>query len=88
MADRLDAKLTAQATRPGLARAIAKLPVRQRDVVLLHAWADLDYEQIAVALGIPVGTVRSRLHRARGALRKASTLDTTANEGDPHRWTS
>ena len=36
--------------------------------MLLHVWADLSYEQIARALDIPVGTVRSRLHRARGAL--------------------
>ena len=48
--------------------AVARLPRRQREVVLLHVWADLSYEQIARALDIPVGTVRSRLHRARGAL--------------------
>jgi RNA polymerase sigma factor (sigma-70 family) len=40
-----------------------------RDTVLLHAWAELTYEQIAVATGVPVGTVRSRLNRARTALR-------------------
>ena len=77
MADRLDAKLTARATGPDLARALAKLPARQRDVLLLHAWADLEYEQIAVALSIPVGTVRSRLHRARRALKMPGTLDPT-----------
>jgi RNA polymerase sigma-70 factor (ECF subfamily) len=49
-------------------RAVARLPRRQREVVLLHAWADLSYEQIAVALGLPVGTVRSRLSRARRRL--------------------
>ena len=49
-------------------RAVARLPRRQREVVLLHVWADLSYEQIARALDIPVGTVRSRLNRARGAL--------------------
>ena len=48
--------------------AVARLPRRQREVVLLHVWADLSYEQIARALDIPVGTVRSRLSRARGAL--------------------
>jgi len=40
-----------------------------RDTVLLHAWAELTYEQIAEATGVPVGTVRSRLNRARAALR-------------------
>ncbi len=48
--------------------AVATLPRRQREVVLLHVWADLSYEQIARALDVPVGTVRSRLHRARSAL--------------------
>ncbi|MDM7886524.1 RNA polymerase sigma factor [Curtobacterium sp. RHCKG23] len=40
-----------------------------RETVLLHAWAELTYEQIAEATGVPVGTVRSRLNRARSALR-------------------
>lgn len=48
--------------------ALAHLPRRQREVVLLHAWADLTYEEIARALSIPVGTVRSRLARARTRL--------------------
>jgi RNA polymerase sigma-70 factor (ECF subfamily) len=55
-------------------RAVARLPRRQREVVLLHVWADLSYEQIARALDIPVGTVRSRLNRARGALGADPTL--------------
>src|SRR5262249_53119879 len=49
-------------------RAVARLPRRQREVVLLHAWADLSYEQIAVALKLPAGPVRSRVRRARRAL--------------------
>lgn len=88
MADRADARVTAQSSRPDLARALAKLPARQRDVVLLHAWADLDYEQIAVALGIPAGTVRSRLHRARAALREAVAPHLHPTEGDDETWTS
>src|SRR5262245_47544316 len=54
--------------------AVARLPRRQREVVLLHVWADLSYEQIAHALNIPIGTVRSRLNRARGALGQDPTL--------------
>lgn len=42
---------------------------RDRDVLLLRCWEDLSYEEIAVALDLPVGTVRSRLARARRALR-------------------
>ena len=48
--------------------ALARLPQRQREVVLLHAWGDLSYDEIARALDVPIGTVRSRLARARHAL--------------------
>jgi RNA polymerase sigma-70 factor (ECF subfamily) len=51
-----------------VAAALAKLDQAQRDVLLLHAWGELAYEEIADALGIPVGTVRSRLSRARAVL--------------------
>jgi RNA polymerase sigma-70 factor (ECF subfamily) len=50
---------------PELARALAKLARRDRDVLLLYAWADMTYGEIAQALGVPIGTVRSRLARAR-----------------------
>ena len=56
---------TAQALRGPLAAALAALHVRDRDVLLLFAWGQLGYEEIAVALDIPTGTVRSRLNRAR-----------------------
>jgi RNA polymerase sigma factor (sigma-70 family) len=48
--------------------AVARLPRRQREVLLLYAWADLSYEQVARALELPPGTVRSRLARARTRL--------------------
>jgi RNA polymerase sigma-70 factor (ECF subfamily) len=51
-----------------LLEAVARLPRSQRDVLLLYAWADLGYQQIARALDLPVGTVRSRLARARSRL--------------------
>lgn len=60
-ADRLDA----EALRGALAGALGALEARDRDVLLLFAWADLGYEEIAAVLDIPVGTVRSRLNRAR-----------------------
>lgn len=60
-----DHRLDAAALRPALVAALADLPRAQREVLLLHAWAELSHEEIAVALSISPGTVRSRLHRAR-----------------------
>ena len=74
-AERADARVSAQAGRPELMRALAGLPSRQRDVLLLYAWAELDYAAIARALGVPVGTVRSRLNRARLAVRRATEVE-------------
>ena len=54
---------------PYLARALGLLSQDQRDVLLLHAWADLSSEEIGSALGVPAGTIRSRLSRARAELR-------------------
>jgi RNA polymerase sigma factor (sigma-70 family) len=53
-------------------RTIAQLPRREQDVLALCAWAELSYEEAAVALGVPVGTVRSRLSRARARIRELS----------------
>jgi RNA polymerase sigma-70 factor (ECF subfamily) len=55
---------------PVAARALAKLGRRDREILALLAWADLTYEEIGEALGIPVGTVRSRAHRARARVRE------------------
>lgn len=54
-----------------LPAALAELSGSDRDVLLLYAWGALTYEEIAASLSIPVGTVRSRLHRCRGQLRRA-----------------
>ncbi|MCX5410972.1 RNA polymerase sigma factor [Streptomyces sp. NBC_00059] len=71
LADRVAARVSAEGIRSELARALAALPARYRDVLLVVAWGDLDYAEAAEALGVPVGTVRSRLHRARKKLREA-----------------
>ncbi|MFC6931541.1 RNA polymerase sigma factor [Actinomadura yumaensis] len=70
-ADRVAAGVTARASRPLLTEALAGLNRRDLDVLLLVAWGDLAYEEVARALGIPVGTVRSRLNRARRKVRAA-----------------
>ena len=49
-----------------VARALGRIAKADRDALLLMVWAELTYDEIATALGIPVGTVRSRIHRARG----------------------
>jgi RNA polymerase sigma-70 factor, ECF subfamily len=69
--DRVLASLAARSARPRLAEAVGKLSRPDRDVLLLIAWEDLSYEEVARALAVPVGTVRSRLHRARAKLRSA-----------------
>jgi RNA polymerase sigma-70 factor (ECF subfamily) len=52
-------------------QAMARLPEEMRAVVILRAYHDLDYDEIAGALGLELGTVKSRLGRARAALREA-----------------
>jgi len=66
------AQLDAQLEVSRLATALGKLKDRDRDVLLLFAWEDFSYEQISAALNIPVGTVRSRLNRARRIVRAES----------------
>ncbi len=62
-------RVDARALRSELAEALAALPGEERDVLLLWTYPQLSYAEISVALDIPVGTVRSRLHRARGKVR-------------------
>ena len=69
-------RVEARALGPRLAAALQTVASTDRDALLLHAWADLTYTEIAHATGVPVGTVRSRIHRARTPLRAHL-------EGDP-----
>jgi RNA polymerase sigma-70 factor (ECF subfamily) len=61
-------RLEAQRLGPQLAAAMRALSAEERDALLLLAWAGLSYEEIARALDIPIGTVRSRIHRARASI--------------------
>jgi RNA polymerase sigma factor (sigma-70 family) len=64
--DRVDA----QRMRPLLVEALMGLSTEDRETFLLVAVAELTYAEAARALGVPVGTVRSRIHRARSSLRE------------------
>ncbi|GAA5068074.1 RNA polymerase sigma-70 factor (ECF subfamily) [Thermocatellispora tengchongensis] len=64
-------RVTAERLQPRLARILLGLSAAERDLLLLVAWAELTYEDAAQALGIPIGTVRSRLHRVRAKVRRA-----------------
>jgi RNA polymerase sigma-70 factor (ECF subfamily) len=72
--DGSEAKLDAERMRAPLARCLAELPAEESDVLYLLVWAELDQPEIAAALGIPIGTVKSRLSRARGRAQAALEL--------------
>jgi RNA polymerase sigma factor (sigma-70 family) len=71
-----DTRMDTVAALGDVASALRQMPQKQRDTVLLHAWADLTYEQIATAMDVPIGTVRSRLNRARTTLRATTSTRT------------
>ncbi|GAA4561561.1 RNA polymerase sigma factor [Planotetraspora kaengkrachanensis] len=73
--DRVDA----QACGPQLAKALASLSAQDRSAVLLLAWGELSYAEIAATLNLPLGTVKAKIHRARTKLRKA--LPEEKNDG-------
>jgi RNA polymerase sigma factor (sigma-70 family) len=79
-----DDRLAASSAGPALATALAKLSVPDRHVLLLVAWADLSYAEVAEALGIPLGTVRSRLNRARTRVRLSLAHDPTFTRSTLH----
>jgi RNA polymerase sigma factor (sigma-70 family) len=81
--DRIADRVSASATGPALARALAALAPGDRDVLLLIALAELSYQEVADALAIPYGTVCSRLNRARRQLRKS--LGGVNPVGDQHQ---
>ena len=71
--DRTADAIDARQLWPLVAEAVAGLPEPERDALILHVWEGLSYEEVAAALTVPVGTVRSRLNRARGRLRELRT---------------
>jgi RNA polymerase sigma factor (sigma-70 family) len=73
--DDVDARLDSAAEAGAMLTAVRALPRAEREVLLLVAWEQLTPAEAALVLGIPQGTARSRLHRARGALRLALAPD-------------
>ncbi|MBW8485731.1 RNA polymerase sigma factor [Actinomadura sp. PM05-2] len=64
-------RASAAALGPRLAKGLASLSAQDRDVLLLLAWGGLSYAEIAATTGLPLGTVKAKIHRARTKLRKA-----------------
>ena len=76
-----DARLDAERMKPTLLEALLALSDDDRETFLLLALGQLRYEEVASALGIPIGTVRSRIHRARRHLRERVPGWTAIDEG-------
>lgn len=66
-----DPRLDAVRLRPAIAKALLALPMSDRETFLLVALGELSYQEVATVLEIPIGTVRSRVHRARVELRRS-----------------
>ena len=89
LADRVSDVVDASAQWLLVAEAVTALPEPERDALVLHVWESLSYAEIADALGVPVGTVRSRLNRARSRLREPAAASggehANTERGDPGR---
>jgi RNA polymerase sigma-70 factor (ECF subfamily) len=72
---------SAVADRDQLERGFVRLEPEMRAVIVLHHYLDLPLPEVAVTLGIPIGTAKSRLHRALGQLRAALEADARTSPG-------
>jgi RNA polymerase sigma factor (sigma-70 family) len=82
-ADEANGRVDDERRMRSVLRALATLPKREQDVFALCAWGELSYEDAAAALGIPVGTVRSRLSRARERIRELSSAHGHERDCEP-----
>ena len=80
VASRVDARLAIRK----IAAILKSMSTVNRDTLLLWVWADLTHEQIAYATDVPIGTVRSRINRARKVLRHASESITEREQEKDH----
>jgi RNA polymerase sigma factor (sigma-70 family) len=76
--------LPAEPLDPRLVEALRRLSRQDREALLLYAWGELTYAEIAEALGIPVGTVRSRIHHARSRLTADRRAPGPSTVGEVH----
>ena len=87
--DEVDARLDSAALAGPLRAALGDLPEADREMLLLIAWEQLTPTEAAAVVGIPPGTARTRLHRARARMRKALELHQPGDiddEHEPARW--
>ena len=82
-ADDSDGRLDDERRMRAVLGALASLPKREQDVFALCAWGELSYEDAAATLGVPVGTVRSRLSRARARIRELSSAHGHERDCEP-----
>jgi RNA polymerase sigma-70 factor (ECF subfamily) len=78
----VERRVDAERMRGLLAQSLADLPTEEMDVLGLLVWAELNQAEIAEALAIPLGTVKSRLSRARGRLQAALGLSPQRGPAD------
>jgi RNA polymerase sigma factor (sigma-70 family) len=83
VADEVSGRLDDVARIKALHRALAGLPRPELEVLALCVWSGLGYAEAAEALGVPVGTVRSRLSRARAKLAKLTERELRGNSREP-----
>ncbi|WP_286329628.1 RNA polymerase sigma factor [Agromyces marinus] len=83
--EQVGSRIDAERLTRRLGNALRRLSEADRDTLLLYAWGDLNYASIAAAMRVPVGTVRSRLNRARRQLRRAAGLGTLEQETEHGR---
>ncbi|MEU9033026.1 RNA polymerase sigma factor [Streptomyces sp. NPDC048383] len=77
VADAVVSRITDSARAAATLAALSRLRRADREVLLLHVWSGLSHEEVAQACGVPVGTVRSRLSRARARLRTLAAAHLT-----------
>ncbi|MFE4837563.1 RNA polymerase sigma factor [Arthrobacter sp. NPDC056691] len=82
--DRIAAEVDAKVATGRIAHALKSMAANDRETLLLYAWADLTYDGIALAMNVPVGTVRSRLNRARQTLRTQFNLEKLSETENYH----